>query len=86
MDGFLLPGQSLQMIWAEKSQVQVDACDMYWGLTVTTCLSLTVVMEKGQMGEVPWVRAEFDDGAIRMYNVALLQGYTLAVEKEESEG
>lgn len=82
MDRFLRPGQLLEMIWAKGMQIQVDAFDIYGGIgRGATCLSLTVFMEKGQMGEVPWVRAEFDEVPTRMYNVALLQGYSLKEEE-----
>jgi len=75
MEG-LKQGQALQMIWTDKHWIEAGCIDIYWE-PIATCLSLTVIMEKGQMGEVPWIKAEYDDGTTRMYNVALLQGYSL---------
>lgn len=76
VDGFLQPGQSLQEIWVKGHWIEEGCIDVYFE-PIATCLSLTVVMEKGQMGEVPWVKAEYDDGTTKVYNVALLQGYSL---------
>ena len=85
MDGSLLPGQLLQAIWTKNLRVEVDTMSFDMEPLVT-CLSLIVFMEKGQMSEVPWVKAEFDDGTTKMFNVAMLQGYSPIIEKEEIDG
>lgn len=44
------------------------------------CRRLTVVMEHGQLAEVPWVREERDDGTFRVYNAATLHMVELEAE------
>jgi hypothetical protein len=41
------------------------------------CISLKVVMESGQMAEVPWALATYDNSSPRKWNLATIEGVML---------
>ena len=46
----------------------------------TPCVSLTVTMQAGQMGYVPWAVAEPKEGKVKLINLALAEWVTLGEE------
>ena len=64
--------QKLKTIfWSEDEKVEVGEFG---------CLSITVVMENGQMAPVPWFVTEMEDGSSYKYNGAHVEGIQLLKE------
>lgn len=42
------------------------------------CISIEIVMEAGQLADVPWALAKYEDGRTFKYNLAQVQGVLLS--------
>lgn len=59
-------GQKLKGAWYNRGEAG-------YGVGYEGCKAITVVMENGQMGLVPWAYVEFEDKPPKKLNLALME-------------